>query len=487
MVSLVVLSGVNASRAQDSNPKPLRQFSVSTHFHRSALRNNPQPQWNVDTLVPQIKALGAWAVRDGATWSGVEKVKGQYVLPESDRHWVDVTTAAGLKVVFVLLYDNKLYENPCDPDAFANYAAFMSRTFKDNPNVIAFEIWNEPGNFIMRKQYGGTWNAKDEAPWLKQYGILVDKAAVAIKRENPKVQVVAGAGVAPPMAHLIDRYPQTFKSVDGLVEHPYTYKTPPETVPFGGPKNLERDGISVADEQHTMRSLLNGESDRVEQKTGRRLPVWVTEFGFGTFTKQRKPGLYAGYTDAAQAAYHTRALIQGLASGVALWSVYDLVDDGLDVSDPEHNFGIIRHDGRPKPAYDALRRVAQQLGSEWESLGSAPDTLQVDFDPKVVGDKNPWAGPNADPDGVIGPQVYWYKVPGGFVTFVWNAGRLNAEHRPPVGALTFKQNGTATAAEWTNLCTGEKATLKLTGSGDATVAGGVPVGGEPIAVKWTVK
>ncbi|MDB5325813.1 MAG: hypothetical protein JWM57_1382, partial [Phycisphaerales bacterium] len=271
--SILAACSVSSSARADGETAPLRQFMVATHFHRAALKNNTQPQWDVDKLIPQIKALGAWGVRDGATWSGVEKVKGKYELPEADRHWVDQATGAGLKVVFVLLYDNKIYENPCDPDAFANYAAFMAKTFKDNPNVIAFEIWNEPGNFIMRKQYGGAWNALGDAPWLKQYSILVDKAATAIKKENPKVQVIAGAGVAPPMAHLLDRYPEAFKNVDGLVEHPYTYRTPPEVIPFGGPKNLERDGISVADEKHSMESLLKGESDRLEQKTGRRLPV----------------------------------------------------------------------------------------------------------------------------------------------------------------------------------------------------------------------
>ena len=471
------------AKAQEAVP-PLRQFMVATHFHRAALKNNTQPQWDVDKLIPQIKALGAWGVRDGATWSGVEKSKGQYELPEADRHWVEQATGAGLKVVFVLLYDNKIYENPCDPDAFANYAAFMAKTFKSNPNVIAFEIWNEPGNFIMRKQYGGAWNALGDAPWLKQYSILVDKAATAIKKENPKVQVIAGAGVAPAMAHLLDRYPEAFKNVDGLVEHPYTYRTPPEVIPFGGPKNLERDGISVADDKHSMESLLKGESDRIEQKTGRRLPVWVTEFGYGTFTKQKKSALYAGFTDDAQAAYHTRALIQGLAHGVAIWTVYDLVDDGTDISDPEHNFGLIRHDNsEPKPAYYALQRTAQLLGPDWKSLGAAADTLKVEFDPKVAGDKDPWANPNADPYAITGPQVYAYKVPDGYVTFVWNAGRLNADYKPPLGTLTLGQPGTIVSAECINLCTGEKQTLKLKGQS----AAGVPVGGEPVAVKWTVK
>ncbi|MGC4034201.1 MAG: cellulase family glycosylhydrolase [Tepidisphaeraceae bacterium] len=483
----VLLAALQSSVFAQDNPAPLRDFFVATHFNRAALKNNKQPQWDVDRLIPQIKAMGAWGVRDGTSWSSIEKVKGQYVLPEADRHWVNQATSAGLKVIFVLLYDNKLYDNPTDPDAFSNYAAFVARSFKDNPNVVAFEIWNEPGNFFFRKQYGGEWNAKGEAPWLGKFAELVAKSSAAIKKENPNVKVIAGPGVPPPMYHMLERYPEAFKNLDGLVEHPYTYKYPPEVVAFGGQENLERDGVASADDKHSLVSLLKGESDLAEKKTGRRLPVWVTEFGFGTHVKQKKQNLYAGYTDQAQAAYHARALIQGLSAGVGAWTVYDFIDDGTDSSNPEHNFGLIRYSGEPKPAHAALRNVAQQLGPNWKSLGAAPDSLQAEFDPKIHNGKDPWAGPVPDPYVITGPQVYWFQVPDGYVTFVWNAGRINTELRPPVASVTYQQSGTPASAELVNLCTGEKKSLKLTNTNGQWTVNNVPVGGEPVAVKWNTK
>ena len=40
--------------------------------------------------------------------------------------------------------------------------------------------------------------------------------------------------------------------------------------------------------------------------------------------------------------------------------VYSLRDTSTDTTDPEAGVGLLGHRGRPKPAYDALRRELQR-------------------------------------------------------------------------------------------------------------------------------
>jgi hypothetical protein len=42
---------------------------------------------------------------------------------------------------------------------------------------------------------------------------------------------------------------------------------------------------------------------------------------------------------------------------------YDFQNDGLEQNNAEHNFGLVSHDLTPKPAYFAMRDIAEYLGS----------------------------------------------------------------------------------------------------------------------------
>lgn len=463
-----------------------RQFYVATHFNRG----KQQSGWDVDRLVPKLKELGVIGIRDECTWAATEKTKGVYAIGDTQRHWLDVMRDNGFKVNLLLSYNNKVYENNLDPDGFANYAAFLAREMKAHyPNVVSFEIWNEPGNFFFRKQYGGEWNAKGKAPWLEKFAELVAKTSTAVKKENPDLLVMAGAAVPPANHYLITRYPEAFKNVDATTEHPYTYRLPPEVTPWGGAKVLERDGISCAGDDHSMKSLFASYAELTKSKLGRELPLYITEFGFGTFTRQNKPSLYDGYTEEAQGAYHTRALIQGLGLGAAAWTIYDLVEDGTNDADEEHKFGILRYDTlEPKPAFLSVSRAAKLLGPDWQNAPADTGSLVVEN--KAVSQdkaKDEWANPIPDSYSLAGPQVYWFKVPEGMVAFVWNAGRLNAELKPLKASLVLKSRE-ASSAELINLATGAKESLKLSPreTGLATSAS-VPVGSSPVAVKFSFK
>ena len=458
----------------------MRGFAVATHFGMSKSR----PYWDVDTLLPKMKQLGVSCIRDGVSWPSVEKVKGQYAVGQSDRRWIDAVTKAGIKVVFVFVSANKLYENPLDLDAFAAAAGYMAGQFKDNPNVVAFEIWNEPSNFFFKKQYGGEWNGAKDSAWLTKFAELVQKSSAAVRQANPSIQIIAGGGVTPATYYMLRKYPQAFQNIDGLVEHPYTYRQPPEVLGFGGEAFNQRDGVNTADDKHTMTSLLKMQADESENTLGRRLPVWVTEFGYPTFTKQQKNSIYAGFTETAQAAYHVRGLIQGLGSGASLWAVYDLIDDGTAVSDAEQNFGLVRHsDASPKPAFMSLQRVARLLGADWSLLRPEQTSLAID-DKSADKNTEEWAQPVEDKAADLGPQVYSFKTAVDVVTFAWAAGRMNMEFNPPLGDVTLVTADEFKSAECIDLLTGKSKKLKIEKTATGVKARGVPVGSVPVAIKW---
>ncbi|MDB5327437.1 MAG: hypothetical protein JWM57_3006, partial [Phycisphaerales bacterium] len=335
-----------------------------------------------------------------------------------------------------------------------------------------------------KKQYGGEWNGAKDSVWLAKFAQLVQKSSAAVRQANPNIQIIAGGGVTPATYYMLQKYPEAFKNIDGLVEHPYTYRQPPEVIGFGGEAFNQRDGVSTANDQHTMTSLLKMQADESDLLLGRRLPVWVTEFGYPTFTKQQKNSIYAGFTETAQAAYHVRGLIQGLGSGASLWAIYDLIDDGTASSDAEQNFGLVRHnDAAPKPAFTSLQRVAKLLGADWSLLTPEQTSLTIE---NKSGDKNAeeWAQPVEDKAAALGPQVYSFTAAGNPVTFVWAAGRMNLEFKPPVGDVTLTTSDAFKSAECVDLVTGKSKTLKVEKTATGVKVRGVPVGSVPVAVKW---
>ena len=102
-------------------------------------------------------------------------------------------------------------------------------------------------------------------------------------------------------------------SLDGVVEHPYTFAMPPEKIPYGTDLT-ERDGVRVGDADGTFAGLIDSYVAHF-RRTGRPRTLWVTEFGFTTyrFNGANETGMYGGYSEQAQAVYLVRRFIQSLA------------------------------------------------------------------------------------------------------------------------------------------------------------------------------
>jgi hypothetical protein len=88
-----------------------------------------------------------------------------------------------------------------------------------------------------------------------------------------------------------------------------------------------------------------------------RKPIWITECGAPTGTA---PVAVSEETQAQTVRIMLRAARDVAWLGPAF--VYSIRDSGTDRSDPEQNFGILRRDFSPKPAYSVVRGFARQRG-----------------------------------------------------------------------------------------------------------------------------
>ena len=119
--------------------------------------------------------------------------------------------------------------------------------------------------------------------------------------------------------------------LDGVSFHPYCQPLPPE------------------------RRLLTDISRM--RKAAPDKPLWITEFGYPTYAGP------AGVDEEAQANYLVRAfLLARTFPAVERFCWYDFQNDGEDPAEGEFNFGLVRMDKTPKPAYRAYKTMASLAG-----------------------------------------------------------------------------------------------------------------------------
>jgi hypothetical protein len=114
-----------------------------------------------------------------------------------------------------------------------------------------------------------------------------------------------------------------------------------------GETGRARNPEAWADWMQEVRNMLRQHND------GQDFPVYITEMSWPTNTTRAStpPRLAASYLGRLYLLARTMPFIRGI-----WW--YDFQDDGWDVTEIEHNFGLVWPDLTPKPAYYVLRDVA---------------------------------------------------------------------------------------------------------------------------------
>ncbi len=305
-------------------------FGVGCHFGHSS-------RWPVE-LIPLISELGIKHVRDEMVWSQVERVKGTYTFNEQFETYMQALKGAGIDPLIIFNYVNSNYDAgaaPTTEEGLAGYTNYAKALLEKYDQIRVNEIWNE----------FNIYSSGDKTP-QSYYGMM--KALYPeVKAVYPDTTILAGGTAGIPWGWLETLFQQedVFDYMDGVSIHPYRWPGNPD----GTDNEIERL-------RNLIKTYNNGES----------VPIWVTEWGWPTHNGA------SGVSEEAQAAYLAQSTILMLAAGVEGMYWYDLMNDGVNASYSENNFGLVRaaNDSKGKfalkPAFVAYAALTRELtGAEF--------------------------------------------------------------------------------------------------------------------------
>jgi len=281
-----------------------------------------------------IRQAGITSIRDEVVWRGIEREKGRLKMPEEWDAFVRRAAASGADPMLILDYGNPFYDGGDKPlsdeatEGFARYSEFVVGHFKGV--VRHYEIWNEYDIKIGSKSPGSAEN----------YVKLIQKVYPRIKAIDPSITVYAGAmtpgGVKNGwLEKMLAEGGLAFMDVVSI--HTYNYGRP----------GRERTPEAWAEWMQQVQGLIT------KYNHGNPAPLCVTEMGWPTQIDKRgiPPRLSADYLARMYLLSRTMPFLKGI-----WW--YDFQDDGWMATYNESNFGIVRPDLTPKPAYFTLASVA---------------------------------------------------------------------------------------------------------------------------------
>jgi hypothetical protein len=183
---------------------PDDRVGFSTHFDQIG----GSPYWASRIVMPLIQASGVQYVRDDWNWSLGEVTPGVYTMNASKLDWLQVAAEYGLKVVAILNPNlNKIYADPYDPTAAANYCAWLMGQVGSMIDTI--EVTNEPNNY-----YAGV----EGSNWEAMLVTLTDTIYHAVKAVSPNTRIISYGGQG---AQVLSMLGMGSPYLDGVVYHPY--------------------------------------------------------------------------------------------------------------------------------------------------------------------------------------------------------------------------------------------------------------------------
>ncbi len=318
-----------------------KELGVCTHFGFDRWKN---PELTLDL----VRKAGFSNIRDELLWGRVEKDKGKFVFPKRYNKYIDIALSKGLEPLIIFDYGNGLYPKgsgkrgfPVSNEVrgkFVDYTTSLIKHF--GSRVKNWELWNEPNGIKVKEEY---------LPLLK-------KVYKNVKRLDPQAKLIScgggGAGGGPSGEYIgAIVHHGGLEYQDGFSIHPYMSPYDPETGYTATNSPIPAVNIPVVWKH------LNNLCNRLKKRDGSKLEFWITEIGWPTYQGSNSEWM--------QAAYILRLYLLTRRYNYAkkiFW--YDFKDDGIQKADREHNFGIIRQDFSPKPAYMAITVFSKIIGNK---------------------------------------------------------------------------------------------------------------------------
>lgn len=317
----------------DSSPNPDVPWGFGVYLHRNEDRYSYGSAYESrtnETADAEMERIAAMAQTAGIKWERAEfrpdKVdlgNGEYDFSFFDR----VQTIADEHGLSCLALWSHFFPGREKrywlKDSYSNdtYTAYVeglrSAAQRYRGRLKNWEIWNEPNC------PNAFWCGPQE-----DYPALVTRAWSALKAVDPENRVIAcsTSGIHPAFMDMCIREGMKF---DDISVHPYR-------------ERLEE------------RRFLSDLVSVTNRSCGTK--AWLTEIGWPTGCDKET------YGEIEQAAYLARAYMTAAGSGaVKVIFGYDFIDDGFNVRWREDNFGIVRRDYTPKPAYRGIAKVCRMF------------------------------------------------------------------------------------------------------------------------------
>ncbi len=303
----------------------------------------------VDLGVERLRIDLSWASLqpepDRFDWSSTDRV-----LREATARGIDVLAVVGFQPSWAERADAADQALPPDSAAFSTFVRAAAERYRDE--VDAWEIWNEPNT---RRFWGAEPDPAD-------YAALVAAVSPVIRAAEPGAAVVVGAmspaqdgpGEVSPEGFLTGLYDQLDPNLfDAVSVHPYTYPAlPTQTQDYNTFFQLE-----------ALHQVMAAAADA-------GTPIWLTEFGAPTGTSD------TAVSDDEQAVQISSGIEEARSrSYLGPLYVYSLRDAGTDPANPEDDFGILRADGSPKPAYAAVGELVPAARCSWTDTRRGEESL----------------------------------------------------------------------------------------------------------------
>ena len=328
---------------------------------------------DLDTIFQHLRTLEAGWLKAQISWKLYEPGEDRYdevLLMELDQV-VSRANNEGIKVLLSVAKapdwtrpTNEMDGPPSDFDHYRDFMAFLATRYQGR--VAAYELWNEPN---LQREWNGM---KLDAGELVR---LIEDGAAGVRAADPSALLVSAApattGINDGVIAIDDRvYLRAMFAhgvgnvVDAVGAHPYSWANPPDASAAApdpvAPTHNNHPSFFFADTLRDYRAI-------VDEAGYPELPLWVTEFGWGSFHglgSEPPPGAeFMGYVDEWQQAVYTLRAYE-LAherpniGPLFLWNLNFAPTLGPEFV--ESGYSILRPDGSPRPVYYALGTIPKQ-------------------------------------------------------------------------------------------------------------------------------
>lgn len=262
-------------------------------------------------------------------------------------------------------FDGSVGGPPVDPNTYAAFVGALAATFCGDA-LKAIEIWNEQN---LHYEWGN--RPLDPA----EYMALLRPSYVAIKAACPEMLIISGAltpaGSNPPfavddLAYLEGMYRNGLaRYADGIGAHPSGYNVPPSVTWQEACAAIQVHGNSfngACDSPHhswSFRSTMESYRNVMVVYGDANKRIWPTEFGWAAGGAFDPRYAYANDNSLEEQAAWTVEAYQmmrawGWVGPAFLWNLnFRVVADGTEKA----QWGIVRNDWSPMPAYTALKSM----------------------------------------------------------------------------------------------------------------------------------